>query len=711
MSHAIPLEQTALEHFSDSHQSRLPVFIQTETAECGLACIGMIASFYGYESDLNSLRRQYPVSSRGLNFKLLIGIATELKLSPRALRLEIDDAEHLQLPCVLHWELNHFVVLKEIRSNKYLIHDPALGAITVDQNVFSRKFTGVALELSPTTEFVKQKRTQKLKITSLWTHSKGLLVNISQVIIASLLIQLFAIATPFYMQTVIDDVLINSNNELLVALAAGFSLLLIVDITTRAFRDIVILHVSSRLNIQMAANLFRHLIKLPMDYFQKRHVGDLVSRFSSLDQVREVLTTGVAVAIVDGVMAAITLIAMFIYSPMLAAIVLFVVAVYALIRVIIFKPMRALTSERILADAKQETHFMETVRAVQTIKIFQMQNDRQIQWVNLLGSVINKDIALAKWVIGHQTINRILFGFLNIVIVYVAAKSIGIGTFTIGMLFAFTSYKDRFAGSIDALVETIFSMKMLNLHLDRISDIAFASVDVSRLNNQSSSHLVQRKKLNGRVKVQDLEYTYNRLEAPVFTDVNFTVEAGQTLAIVGESGCGKTTLMKNMMGLLQPSQGTVLIDDVPVNEHDNYFSNIAGVMQDDRLFAGSIAENIACFASNADMKRIAICAHLASIHNDIMKMPMQYNTLVGDMGSALSGGQQQRVILARAYYHQPRILFLDEATSHLDVPTERKVNLFVKKLNITRIIVAHRPQTIETADIVFNLSTKTIVTS
>ena len=701
----MPLEAQPAETFQNQH-GKLPVLIQTEAAECGLACVGMIAGFYGYETDLNSLRRRFPVSSKGLNLKQLIDIAAEVNLSARALKLDLNHLTQLQLPCVLHWEFNHFVVLKSLKKNAVVIHDPGTGSRTVEYDEFSEKFTGVALELTPTAAFKTEEHKSKLKITSLWSASQGLSANIVLIIIASLLIQLFSIATPFYMQTVVDDVLLSADTDLLVVLAIGFSLLFIVDIATRALREFIILHITSRLSMQMSTNLFRHLLRLPMDYFQKRHMGDIVSRFGSLHEIRDVLTTGVAVAIVDGVMAIAMLIAMFMYSVKLTLMVLILVSLYALVRIAIFKPMKTLTEDQILAHAKQESHFMESLRAIQTVKIFGLQGDRQNQWLNKLGLEVNKTISIEKWSIGYRTVNRVLFGTMNILVVYMAAQSIISGVLSIGMLFAFIAYKDRFSESIDTLITTVIRMKMLSLHLDRISDIAFAKVDESRLGNIGSDQSGVAKEFKGAMKVEGLEYSYNRLEAPVFSDINFSVPAGSTLAIIGSSGCGKTTLLKNLMGLLQADEGKVLVDDIPINDHPEYFSNVAGVMQDDQLLAGSIAENIACFSNNMDLEKVVASASLAAIHDDVMKMPMQYNTLVGDMGSALSGGQQQRIILARAYYQKPKILFLDEATSHLDVATERRVNKFVEKLNITRIIVAHRPETIKTADYVFNLSTK-----
>ncbi|MCW8126874.1 peptidase domain-containing ABC transporter [Microbulbifer halophilus] len=522
--------------------------------------------------------------------------------------------------------------------------------------------------------------------------------SLIQVLLLSLLLQIFAVVTPFYMQTVVDDVILRGDENLLLVLAIGFGLLLLIQTGTNALREWVILHISSRLNMQMAANLFRHLIRLPMSYFSTRHMGDVVSRFGSLNKVRELLTTGLVSAVVDGIMALITLAAMFFYDVKLTLIVLLVVVLYAVLRLLLFRPLRLLTEEKIVAQAKHDSHFMESVRAIQTVKLFQRENDRQGQWHNCLADSINKDIRITRWNIGYDTINRLLFGLENLLVIYFAATAVMGNIFTVGMLYAFMSYKNRFVESMDALIVKWIEIKMLGLHLDRLSDIVFTQTEKLDQENALAIHSGgSDQTLGGRIEVRNLGFRYGEAEAPAFRSLNFAIEAGETVAIVGPSGCGKTTLLKCLMGLLEPSEGEILIDGQPLKQLPGYRSQIAGVMQDDQLLAGSIADNIACFEPQPDLQHIAHCAQMACIHEEIVKMPMQYNTLVGDMGTSLSGGQKQRIVLARALYRAPRILFMDEATSHLDVANESVVNDHISRLAITRVLVAHRPETVGSA--------------
>lgn len=680
----------------------LPVILQTEAAECGLACLAMIATFHGFQTDLVSLRGRFSVSSQGLNLKQLMDMAGRMDLAARALQVDLDEVKDLQRPCVLHWDMNHFVVLKSVQRKRVTIHDPALGEREMDWAEFAKHFTGVALELTPTSEFEEREDRKRLKLSHFWHRITGLKRSLVQIFLLSILLQCFAIAMPFYMQTVVDDVVLRSDADLLLVLALGFGLLVVLQTGTNWLRETVILHLSARLNIQMAANLFRHLIRLPMDYFQKRHMGDIVSRFGSLQQVRELLTTGLVIAIIDGLMAIVTLVAMLLYSPGLTVVVLVVVALYAALRVSLYRPLRLLTEESIVADAKHESNFMESVRAIQTIKLFQKENDRQNLWQNRLAEAMNAEIRIDRWNITYGTINRLLFGLENILVIYLAARAVMGNVLSLGMLYAFMNYKNQFVDRMDSLIVNIIEFKMLGLHLERLADIAFTKAE---LVEQSAGNLGRSSKpLQGEFEVKDLGFRYGEADEPVFSSVSFSIGKGETVAIVGPSGCGKTTLLKCLMGLIQPTQGNIWVDGHPLSQTPDYRRQIAGVMQDDQLLTGSMADNIACFDPNINIKKVVLCAQMAAIDEEIMAMPMQYNTLVGDMGTSLSGGQKQRLILARALYKTPRVLFMDEATSHLDTGNESIVNKNIRALRITRVLVAHRPETIRSADRVIEMS-------
>ena len=694
---------------------RVPVILQTEMAECGLACLAMMLGANGFDTDMASLRRKFSISSHGTGLQHIMAMATKLHLSPRALRVEPEDIARVQLPCIVHWGLSHFVVLKSVHKNTYTLHDPAVGERVLDAKAFGNEFTGVVLELTPTQEFKVGEEKQTLKIADFWSNIRGLKRSVAQILVLSLLLQVFGLVSPFYMQTIVDDVLVRKDSNLLMVLALGFTLLMLIQVATTSLREFVVLHMSNKLSMQMSANLFRHLIRLPMEYFAKRHMGDIVSRFGALGQVRDILAHGLVSAVIDGLLALVTLAAMFIYDVRLSFIVMGIVIIYGALRWALYRPFRLLTEEKIVASAKENSHFMESVRAMQTIKIFQRENDRQSQWQNRLADAMNKDIRLARWGIGYGVLNGLLFGFENIVVVYFAATAVMGSVMSLGMLYGFISYKSRFISSMDSLISQWIQFKMLGLYLNRLADIAFtkpedvdSQLGILDLGDDARSGalgaLAKGKAVAGKIEVRNLSYRYSETENFVFKNINFTIGAGETVAITGPSGCGKTTLLKCLMGLIDPTEGEIFIDDMPIKQLTQYRSTIAAVMQDDQLLSGDIAENIACFAPNLDMEKVQRCALLACIHDEIRRMPMHYRTLVGDMGTNLSGGQKQRVILARALYRQPRILFMDEATSHLDVNNESVVNSHIKQLNITRVIVAHRPETVESAGRQINLS-------
>ncbi len=680
---------------------RLPLERQAEITECGHACLAMIAAYHGNRLGLAELRRRFPPSGQGSSLKELGEIAAHLGMTARPLRAELGAVPHLERPCILHWDLDHFVVLKSVGRRRAVVHDPAKGVLKLGPEEFSRHYTGIALELSPAPGFEKSARPNSLRLSDLWSRMIGLKRSLLQLLALSLLLQLFSIAAPFYMQTVVDDVALRGDTGLLLTLAIGFLLLLVVETGTQALRSSVILHLSTRLHLQLAANLFQHLVRLPMTWFQRRHLGDVLSRFSSIDAVREILSTGLVTALVDGLMALIMLLIMFLYDVRLTLIVLGILALYILLRLILFPALRRLSQESIANHALCETSFMETARGMQTVKLLQKENERQGQWHNRLADAMNSDIRVARMGIGFDAANRLLFGVENILVVYFAAHGVIDNTLSLGMLFAFMSYKQRFTGAIDSLVNQFVELLMLGLHLERVSDIALADREATGVVLPASTRGPESGGL--QIKANGLSFRYGSLEPWVFEGVDVTVPAGGSIALVGPSGCGKTSLLKCLMGLLPATEGELTINGVPIAARQDYRSLIAGVMQNDQLLSGSIAENIACFEQRLDLDRVMQSAQSACIHEDIMQMPMQYSTPVGDMGSTLSGGQVQRIMLARALYRRPRVLFLDEATSHLDVDTERAINANIANMNMTRVMVAHRPDTIAMADQVFEL--------
>ncbi|EDQ00906.1 peptidase domain-containing ABC transporter [Shewanella benthica] len=676
-----------------SGKKRVPLILQAEMAECGLACVAMIASFHGHKLDMAALRKRYSADLKGMKLQQLIGLSDSMGLASRALRCPIEEIGKLALPCVLHWDMNHFVVLTGVTKSGVSINDPGLGKRKLSLKEFAEHFTGIALELTPTKGFEQQDERQQMRLSQLWSKMTGLGKTLISLFVLSILLQVFALVTPYYMQWVVDEVLISQDKPLLIVLALGFGLLAIINVITTGVRSWLVLRVSSLLNMQMGVNLLRHLLRLPMSYFEKRHIGDLVSRFGSLAQVRERLTTGLVETVVDGVMSIAVLVMMLFYSVKLTLVVVAAILIYALLRLALYRPLHRATEESIQASAKEQTNFLENIRGIQTIKLFTSEPQRQSIWQNRYSEVINADIRLGKLKISFEAVNKLLFGLENIIVIYLAATIVMSGGLTIGMVLAFIAYKNQLTERFASLIEQLILFRMLRLHLDRISDIALHEQEANR------ESIMPLNKVTGQLTLENVSYCYGDNEPNIINDVSLTINAHESVAIVGESGCGKTTLVKLMLGLLTPTQGRILLDGQDITQIGltQYRQQIAAVMQDDTLLSGSIADNLTFFEPEPNYLRMQQCAQMAAIDSDISKMTMGYNTLVGDMGSQFSGGQVQRLLLARALYQQPSLLFMDEATSHLDIDNEAKISEQIKHLEITRIIIAHRPETIKQA--------------
>lgn len=683
-----------------SGNKKVAMISQTEAAECGVACLAMVSTYYGHKLDLPAARKFHTPGLKGINVQQLIQTADKMQLAARALKCPLEHIGKLTLPCVLHWDLNHFVVLTGVKKNKLTINDPATGTRVLTLDDFSKHYTGIAIELIPTKKFEKKDSRQKMGIRQLWTRISGLGKALTTLVMLSILLQIFMLLSPYYIQLVVDEVLISFDTSLLVVLAGGFSLLLFFNIITKAIRSWLILRLSSQLSLQMGANLLRHLLRLPMSYFETRHIGDLVSRFGSLGQVRERMTTGLVETIVDGIMSIAILGVMLTYSPFLTGVVLCIIAMYLLIRLALYNTLQQATEVSIEAKAKEQSQFLETARGIQTIRLFNAESMRQSNWQNRYSAVINADIKLGKLNIGFESANQFLFGLENIFIIFLAATAVMDGELTIGMLFAFLAYKEQLTTRMSVLIEQIVQFKMLRLHLDRIADIALHEQEPHREKGRKQIQM------RGNIKLVDLSFKYSPDDEYVFKNINLEVKAGESVALVGPSGCGKSTLLKIMLGLLQPTSGKVLVDGEDIRDLglSSYRDYIGSVMQDDTLLTGTIEENISFFDPEPDHQLLAHCAYLAGIHEDILNLPMNYQSLVSDMGSNFSGGQTQRLLLARALYRRPVILFLDEATSHLDVENESRINENIKTLPVTRLMIAHRPETIESADRVVNLA-------
>jgi len=674
---------------------RVPLVLQTEAAECGLACLAMVASYHGHRTDLATLRQRFSISMKGLTLADMVDLADAMQLASRAVRVELDDLVRLPVPCILHWDLNHFVVLVRVRRGVAHLHDPARGARRLPLAEVSRHFTGVVLELQPGAGFELRRRPAPVKLSQLMGRVTGVRRALAQVALLALALEAFTLLAPFYLQWVVDDVLVSADRDLLATLGAGFGLLVLITSATAAIRSWAVLHLSTTLNLQWLGNVFAHLMRLPLGWFEKRHTGDVWSRFSAVSTIQQTLTTSFVEALIDGVLVVTTLAMMFFYSGTLTLVALGAVLVYLGLRAAFFRPLRDATEEAIVHEARRSTHFLESLRGVQAIKLHNRELDRQARFLNVAVDAANADVQTRKLALSFTTLHRLVFGLERVAVVWIGALLVLDSKFSVGMLFAFLAYKEQFSTRVSSLIDKVVELKMLRLQGERLADIVLTPPEeVARTALRGADRQVE-----PSLELRDVGFRYSDTEPRVLERCSLKVEPGESVAIVGPSGCGKTTLLKLMLGIHTPQSGEIRVGGVPLQELGlaRFRDMVGTVMQDDQLFAGSIAENITFFDAQPDFDWMEECARIASVHDEIESMPMGYHTLIGDMGASISGGQKQRILLARALYKRPKLLFLDEATSALDIDRERSVNHAIRQLDLTRVIVAHRPETIAAA--------------
>jgi ATP-binding cassette, subfamily B, bacterial CvaB/MchF/RaxB len=677
--------------FSEILSRGVPVILQSEAPECGIACLAMVASYHGHRTDLSAMRLRLSPSLKGITLKHVAQIAETMGMTARGVQVPLESLGKLRLPAVLHWDMNHFVVLTHVAGRKLTVHDPARGKRVLTVGEASRHFTGVAMEFTPTSDFQKSDEREKIHSWQLLGVASGVKGTIAQILMLSLALEVFAIAMPFFLQLTVDRVLVGRDVDLLTVLGIAFGTLVVIQAVVFAVRAWVGVYLSTHINLKLLTTLFNHMLRLPLAWFEKRNIGDIVSKFRSVDAIQRTLSTTFLETVVDGVMVVLTLFVMAYYSATLTLVVVAAAAVYGVLRWIFYYPQRYATDEQLAHEARSGTHFIETLRGMMAIKLNLRESERRSAYQNLVVDQTNAGVRVQNVGILQRAANSLIFGLENVAVIWLGALAVMEGRFTVGMLYAFIGFQLVFLTRVIALIEKWNDFRMLDLHAERIADIALSEMETSKptLPVDSSAGSLS-------IEVKGLGFSYGP-EGFVFRGVNMTVSPGETIAIVGPSGCGKTTLVKVLLGLLPATEGEVRVNGRSLVDWDpsQYRSRIGAVMQDDQLFVGTIEDNVSFFDTEHDPQRVRECARAAMIDEEIMAMPMQYNTIVGSLGMALSGGQKQRVLLARALYRKPHVLFLDEAFDQLDVALERRITSSVAGRTIALVIVSHREETVE----------------
>lgn len=689
-----------LDHLRLGFGKRLPLLLQTEVAECGLICLAMISGFHGKEHDIRYLRSQYRVSSKGSTFTQMIETSGALGLSARAYSCDVEGLRQAQLPCVLHWQGQHFVVLARVTRRFVVIHDPAFGVRRLTWAQVATHFTGALLELAPNPEFrgLDTHAPRGLNLWSLVGKVVGLRNAMTQIFFLGVGIEAVTLVTPFFMQWIADHAIVTGDRELLFALAVSFASLAIVRALLEGFRGWAVLAMSTVFNIQWMGNVFSHLVRLPVLYFERRHLGDIVSRFSVLQTIQNTLTVSFVEALVDGLMAIGSLVMMLVYSWSLALVALVASVCYFLIRLMLYGTLRQVGTEAIMHSAKQQSIFLETIHSIPTLRVSNQEDARISRWLNHVVRMKNSSLVLQRYQLVFRTANALLIGISTVVVVGMGANLVLEGKFSVGMLLAFIAYKQQFSSRMSSFVDRMYELRLLELQGALLSDIVQAKPEL-----EVQSRLLPPLNLVGSLEARNLRFRYGDTDQPVLDGVSLWAAPGSLVAIVGATGAGKSTLLKALLGLFPMMNGQVFMGGSPVRGQGmyNYRRQIAAILQGEKLLAGTLADNITMFAPDPDFAFVERCARLALLSKDIDALPMRYFTLVGDLGTALSGGQQQKILIARALYREPKIIFMDEATNHLDVASEFEIDTSLRSFNVTRIVITHRSETIARADRVY----------
>ncbi|HIC7892469.1 TPA: peptidase domain-containing ABC transporter [Citrobacter freundii] len=678
----------------------VPVMLQTETTECGLVCMAMISSYHGKKCNVLSMRNDFGLSSRGSTLEELYNIASNLKMGFRALSLEMEELNNLKLPCIVHWNFNHFVVVTCVARKTVTLHDPALGLRVIPMEDFSKSFTGVAIELWPEVGFIKKRQKTLIQARELMNSIDGFKTALFKIFLLSLVIESISLLIPVGTQLVMDHAIPAVDYGLLKLVCFGLFILTILQTLISSWRSWSVMIIDSFTDIQWKDSLFHHLIKLPLSWFDRRKVGDIQSRFNSLDAIRQTFIHDITGCIINIIMSIGSFSLMVIYGGWLSLIVVAFTSFYVILRVCTYSRYRQLTEEAIVKSANASSYFTETIYGITTIRAQGLTAKRRKHRMGLLLDATSASISVEKFDMFFQVISVFLSSADNILILWLGINQVMDRQMTIGAFVAFGIFRGMFSSRAINLADVLLGLKIQTLHNERVADIALSTSE------DDSPSLTSFPPIEAmELSIENVTFKYDNFSPNIISNLSLKIHPGESVAITGLSGCGKSTLMKLMAGLIPPDSGHIFASgrDIHALGINNYRAYISCILQEDRLFSGSLRENIAGFSDEIDDDLVMECAKVSFIHSDIMSLPMGYESFIGELGEGLSGGQKQRVFIARALYRKPCILFMDEATSHLDEVNEKLINEAISNLGMTRVIIAHRPSTIASADRVFNL--------
>ncbi len=686
---------------------RYPFLRQQDQSDCGAACLAMILRYWGKRVSISRLRDLANVSREGASLLSVAEAAEELGFTTRGLRTGYDTLVSCPLPGIAHWQGNHYIVVYRATPKYVLVADPALGLKKIDVKQFNQGWTGYLLLLTPTPN-LSQVEEQVTSVRRFLPLLKPFRAILAEIFLATLLLDLLGLATPIFTQTIVDRVLTQQSLGLLNVMALGMVIIIIFQVIISVARQYLLLHCSNRLDLSMLIGFYRHLLGLPLEYFEKRKIGDFIARFQEAAKIRRLLTGTAITTILDSLMVTVYLSLMFYYNSKLTWAMLAFVPPLAILTWSVTPKLRTINREIFAKHAQASSYLIESISGIHTVKSLSIEKGVRWHWEDLHTQALNSSFRGQMVRVAVESATGLLKRGFSLFLLYYGSVLVIRGELTVGQLMAFNALMGSVLGPIARLINLWDDLQETLNAVERLNDVLDSQPE------QEPEGKIVLPPLHGRIKFENVSFRYGtRQDKNILSNIDLEIFPGQTVALVGRSGSGKTTLAKLLLGMYPPSEGRILIDGHDLQQVNlrSYRKQIGAVMQDSFLFSGTIKENIALGDPNPDWERIINCARLAAAHDFISSMPLGYETVVGERGISLSGGQRQRIALARALYGQPRLLILDEATSNLDVETERTIQKHLDQIlqDVTSLVIAHRLSTVRNADLIVVLNEGVIV--
>jgi ABC-type bacteriocin/lantibiotic exporter with double-glycine peptidase domain len=688
---------------------RVPILRQLNAVECGAACLAMILNYHGRKTSVAECRDSCGVGRDGTTAQTIAKAARGYGLRVKAFSLDPAEFKNLPLPAIVHWKFEHFVVVERWSPTRVDVVDPAIGRCRISAAEFEAGFTGVVLTLEPGVAFQAQQPDSQ----TAWSRYLGSLLRtpsaaglMAQILGASLAVVLLGLAQPLFTKIVVDRVLPFRINGAMPTLGAGLVVVVAAHAAATYLRAALLIYLQVRLDMHIMMGFFEHLLSLPFQFFQHRNSGDLLMRLGSNVVIREALTGQTVSAFLDGVLVAAYLAILLARAPLFGLLALGVGFLQAAILLGTSRRSQDLTQRDLVAQVATQSYLVEALGGVAALKASGSEPQALEHWSTLFTNELNTSIRRGHFSAAVETALAMLRTLSPLLLLWVGTSRVLDGSMSLGNMLAMMALATSFLGSLASLVSNGQRFQLVAAHLERIADV----LDTRPEQDLHLAHDVLR--LTGRIELRNVGFRYDPNSPFVLRNISLTIEPGQKVAFVGRTGSGKSTLAMLLLGLYEPTEGQILYDGVPL-QNMNYRSlrsQFGVVLQEPCLFSGSIRHNIAFHNPSLGLDKVMQAARLAEIHEEIMAMPMAYETRIAEGGNGLSGGQRQRLSLARALASSPVILLLDEATSHLDVTTEESVEQNLTQIACTRIVIAHRLSTIRNADQILVVEGGTVAT-